>query len=309
MPSSLSTTRFPGQYATSARQLQRRDARVTVRQLGRSTFAAFSRVSGRMRGALDRPRVQVFQLHHVLDDELVPFRALLRALGQHHTFISYSQAVDRIERGKVDAPYAVLTFDDGQRSCMRAAKIMKELGISACFFVCPGIIGEKDYQKIRTFCLERLEIPPVPFMSWDDLQRLLEMGHEIGSHGLNHLDLAQLDPEEVIEEIEGSYGALKQHVGRVKHFAWPYGLFENFSPTAAAAVFDAGYVSCASAERGAHGPDIEGQLGPPCIRREPLEANWPASHSLYLAAYNSQRLSPDAAAWPDGWMGEPASAE
>jgi peptidoglycan/xylan/chitin deacetylase (PgdA/CDA1 family) len=297
----LSTTRFPGRYATSSSQLHPRDARTAVRQLGLSTFAAFAKVTGRTRTALSRPRVQIFRFHHVLDDEQVPFRSMLRALSRHHTFIGYAEAVRRIESGDIDEPYAALTFDHGQRNGKRAAKIMQEFGITACFFVCPAIIGETDYQKIRQFCIAQLDLPPVPFMSYPDLEALLELGHEVGSHGMHHVDLAAVDPEEAAAQIDVSRRVLQKHLGKINHFAWPYGQFENLTPEAASAVFQSGYTSCASTERGGHGPASHVETGPPCIRREPIQASWPAEHALYLASLNSQRLEPDGSAWPEGW--------
>ncbi|MHC4990595.1 MAG: polysaccharide deacetylase family protein [Planctomycetota bacterium] len=293
-------TTFPGRYATAANQLYRRDARGAVRSLSIRTLASMWSVTGRLRTALERPRVQVLRFQHVLEDEQVPFRLLLRALSRQHRFVSYRDAIKRIQSGRIEEPCVALTFDGGQRSGRHAANIMKEFGISACFFVCPALVGMNDYQRIRTFCLERLHIPPVPFLGWDDLAALREAGHEVGSLTMSHADLATLGPDEQAEEIGRSYTELKRRLGgKPAHFAWPYGRFANFSEEAARLVFDTGFKSCASIERGAHVPG-ERDAAPPCIHRERVLAGWPPQRILYLAAQNSDPPRPEVGKWP-GW--------
>ncbi|MHC5004068.1 MAG: polysaccharide deacetylase family protein, partial [Planctomycetota bacterium] len=232
-------------------------------------------------------------------------RTLLRNLARDHVFIGYGEAVRRIESGQIDEPAIVISFDDGQRSCLQAARIMKEFGISACFFVCPSLVGVTDYHRIRHFCAERLEIAPVPFLSWDEVEQLVADGHEIGSHTWDHPDLAGLPEAEVDERIERARDMLDERLGRApRHFAWPYGGFEHFSAHAARAVFRAGHASCASGVRGAHEPGATVPR-PPCLRRDHVMASWPLSHCLYLLARSVEQHSTDAGAWPDGWAVAP----
>ncbi|MHC4989362.1 MAG: polysaccharide deacetylase family protein [Planctomycetota bacterium] len=290
-----------GHYATDHRQLLRRSFRGTLRHATLSAAAAASRLSGHRRAALCRPRVQVFLLHHLFDSEVAGFRSLLRSLAAHHRFVSYSEAVRRIDSGSIDAPCVSFTFDDGLQNVLAAARLLREFDAFGCFFVCPSMIGVTDHDAVAAFCRQRLQIPPVPLLDWDQIESLRDEGHEIGSHTMGHVNLGRAEPEQVREEIGRAHDALTARLGSAPHFAWPYGSFNDFSADAARLVFEAGHVSCASGVRGAHGPGATRGGEPPCVRRDHLVAAWPVGHALVFAARNSDRLSKDDGAWPPGW--------
>jgi len=245
--------------------------------------------------------VQVLLYHHVRADWLNWFRASLQTLARHARFISYSQAVERIRSGRIDQPYLTVTFDDGFQSCIEAASVMTQMGISACFFVNPSSIGLTDPRAIEQFNRERLMCEFRGFMTWSDLERLKQQGHEIGSHSMTHANLGCATIEKVNDELIKSRDELKRRVGSVEHFAWPYGQFEHFSAAAAKAVFDAGYGSCASGQRGSHGPSKTPGTLPPCIRRDHCMANWPINHIKYFVARNAQAPIDAEHSWPDDW--------
>ena len=169
---------------------------------------------------------------------------------------------------------------------------MNEFGIKACFFLCVSMIGETDYYKIKEFCSTKLYRPPMKFLSWDDVEILLQTGHEIGSHTMSHPNIAQLSAGQMQAEIAESHDLLTQRIGSVNHFSWPLGRFSNFTPAAAKAVFEAGFQSCASAERGCQvvEPEKHG-LEQLCIRRNNVMAKWPIDHVFYFMAKNSQVAS------------------
>ncbi len=98
-----------------------------------------------------KPRIQFLYIHHIFKDEEKRLEALLETLSRHHHFASYSASVDMILRGRIDKPYICLSSDDGLKNNTRAADIMDRFGAKACFFICPGIIGEKDPGKLADF--------------------------------------------------------------------------------------------------------------------------------------------------------------
>jgi len=263
-----------------------------LRHVAVSALAAAWSISRRTPIALGVPRVHFLYLHHLFRDEEAAFHALLRRLGESHTFISYSDAVARVKAGRVDRPYVTLSMDDGLKTCTRAAAIMNDVGARACFFLITSMVGTNDPVRIREFCAERLHKPPLEFLSWDDAEALLRQGHEIGSHTSTHANLAALGMDQLNEEVVDAADEIRRRLGAVEHFAWPYGRFTHMSRAAFRAVFDAGFVSCASAERGCH----VGDQGPIdlrrlCLRREHLIGAWPLSHSLFFIARSSQRAS------------------
>ena len=249
-----------------------------------------------------RNRVQFLCLHHVFTDEVEPFRRLLRALAQDHRFIGYAEAVSRVWTGNIDRPYVCLSFDDGLKSCLTAARVMEEFGARACFFVCPAIVGEARPKVIAAFCQERLEMPPAKFLSWNEIDALLRAGHEIGGHTMSHANLAVATPDQVTSETAECFNQLAHRIGRdnVRHFAWPYGRLHHFSPSAARAVFEAGFVSCASVEFGAHVARAS-RRADLCIHRTTVFAGRPAERTLALLARHSQKATASNNNWPAGW--------
>lgn len=270
-------------------------AREMLRHGALSLLATFYKATGQMETALARNRVQFLYLHHLPESERPAFRNLLKRLSSGHRFISYSEGVNRIVEGNIDGPYIALSFDDGLKDCLIAAEVMEEFGISACFFVSASVIGETNSAKVKQFCSEQLNIPPTDFLSWTDIDSLLKAGHEIGSHTMRHLNLATLSHQELEVEVGGSFEELSRRLGSVQHFAWPYGLFSDFNSSAARVVFQTGFKSCASAERGCHVTQADPHF---CIRRDNTVASWPLDHILYLIARNSQQASAQTNEWP-----------
>jgi peptidoglycan/xylan/chitin deacetylase (PgdA/CDA1 family) len=285
-------TRFATRYAEIERLTPRRVARHAALDL-------LSAVSGlRAEEALARPRVQFIHLHYVFEDERDRFRALLAELSRLHTFVSYSGAVQRVLSGNIDKPYLAISFDDGLKNCLDASRVLDEFGISAMFFVCTSMVGETRYDVIREFCENRIHIPPAQLLDWDDLGDMRRRGHEVGSHSVTHRPLSTLAPDEVAQEIEQSRVTLTAHLGEVQHFAWPYGRFVQFPAGGADAVFRAGYLSCASGERGCHVPPAPARPQDVCIRREHVIARWPVRHVKYFLARSSRRATFEGTLWP-----------
>jgi peptidoglycan/xylan/chitin deacetylase (PgdA/CDA1 family) len=199
---------------------------------------------------LDKPRIQFLYIHHLFSDEEQKLDNLLKKLSRTHTFISYGEAVIRILNGTIDKPYITLSSDDGFKNNLRAAEIMNRYDAKACFFINPGIVGETDVEKINQHCSETLRFPSVEFLNWDDIAKLQKWGHEIGGHTMMHMDIARESEQKVREDLHQTHFILKDRCGDAHHFAFPFGRFSNFSAAGRKATFDAGFASCATAERG-----------------------------------------------------------
>lgn len=275
-------------------------ARRWVRHLALSSLASVYQLSGRL-SSLDRNRVQFLYLHHIFEDEEAGFRRVLQYLNRRHALIGYSEAVERVWSGEIDRPYICFSFDDGLKNCLSAARILDEFGVPGCFFICPAMVGETDSQKLREFCVRKLTLPPTELLTWDDAETLLANGHEIGSHTMSHHVLSRITSEQAQDEIASSHEVLTRRLGSVKHFAWPEGLYSCFTATAARTVFQAGFQSCASAERGCHVNKVETVRSDLCIRRDYIGAKWPLSHIAYFLMANSQFASAKSNQWPTGW--------
>ena len=248
----------------------------------------------------EKSRIQFLYIHHVFDDEIENFDKLLNFLSKHYSYISYSKAVNKILSGNIDKPYICISSDDGFKNNLNAVKIMKKYGVKGCFFVNPDTIGLKDLSKIKSFCNNKLSCPPMEFMDWDDLEYLIKCGHEIGSHTMNHIKINETNINIVEDNINESYQILNKQFGEVLHFAYPYGRHFHFNKQAFDLVFKAGFISCASAERGCHVSDKKklsnNQL---LIRRDNLVCNWSINHILYFILNNSKNSSHQTNLYPN----------
>jgi peptidoglycan/xylan/chitin deacetylase (PgdA/CDA1 family) len=73
-----------------------------------------------------------------------------------------------------------------------------------------------------------------------NVKAMIDAGWELAAHTIHHLDLTELDAEQLHEEVAGSREILQREYGvPVKNFCYPAG---QFNPTVIAAVEAAGYV-------------------------------------------------------------------
>ena len=123
-----------------------------------------------------------------------------------------------------DSHRVAITFDDGCESdLVVAAPILAADGIGATFFITIEHIGTPG------------------FLSRAQVRELAGLGFEIGSHGMTHSYMSDLEPARVRSELADSKAALEDLTGApIEHFSCPGG---RWSPDVAAAARDAGYRS------------------------------------------------------------------
>ncbi len=251
---------------------------------------------------LNKPRVQFLYIHHVFKDEERRLDILLKRLSKHHQFISYNDAVNKVLTGTVDKAYITFSSDDGFKNNLCAAEILNEYDAKACFFVNPGVVGETDFNKIKKYCKDILEFPPVEFLNWDEVEQLLQMGHEIGSHTMMHMNIAKATTEAITYDMRETYRILNERCGNVKHFAFPYGRFFHFNAIGRKAVFDAGFSTCATAERGCHINPVAAITSEElCIRRDHTVLGWDINHIMYFLINNAKNVSINNNFYPDSF--------
>lgn len=241
---------------------------------------------------LNKPRVQFLYIHHIFKDEEIGFDKLLKKLSLNHEFLSYSESITKILEGKIDRPYICFSSDDGFKNNLKAAEILNAYNAKACFFINPSIMENKSFEEIEKYCQTRLNFLPVEFMNWNDIESLQKMGHEIGSHTMDHINVAKTEKNVFIEDCNRTFEILQKKCGEAKHFAFPYGRFFHFNEIGREVVFDSGFISCATAERGCHinhnGKLLNHEL---CIRRDQVILDWNINHILYFLARNSRKAT------------------
>ncbi len=105
----------------------------------------------------------------------------------------------------------LITFDDGWKGVfINAYPIMRERDLKGRLYVVPSFVGKEGY------------------MDWEEIKELVNYGFEVGSHTYSHKNLLNLSDEEIKFEIEEASKVIKEKLGiDVKHFAYPYGKYDN----------------------------------------------------------------------------------
>jgi peptidoglycan/xylan/chitin deacetylase (PgdA/CDA1 family) len=132
--------------------------------------------------------------------------------------LTVADAAARLAAGLLPERGVTITFDDGLRSVYEhAAPLLRERGFPATVFCVAGKLGgESDWPPA--------DGPRLPLMSAQQVAALASDGFEIGSHGMNHVPLADAPPEVLHRELVESRAALERTAGvPVRSFASPYG--------------------------------------------------------------------------------------
>lgn len=103
----------------------------------------------------------------------------------------------------------IITFDDGfEDTCTMALPLLKEYGLKAYFFIVVSKIGECGY------------------IQWEQLKELTQAGMIIGSHGMTHRCLIELDDKALDYELKTSKKILENATGQtIAYFSLPKGYY------------------------------------------------------------------------------------
>lgn len=241
---------------------------------------------------LRTPRVQLLYIHHIFKDEAANFEKIVKFLAERYAFISHSEAVTRILTNTIDKPYIAWSSDDGIWNNTIAAEILNRYGASCCFYINPKSIQLSTFEDIEQFCYKKLEMPPVKFLSWDDVNQLQKQGHEIGNHTYDHSMVSELSLSTFGENFLKAHDMIRKNCGPTTHFAYTYGKFEHFNKAAYDFVFEQGYDSCTSAVRGCHVNGVKTLAKDELfLRRDQIMGNWPLAHIEYFLIQSAKKAS------------------
>jgi len=148
-------------------------------------------------------------------------------------------------------PRAVaLTFDDGYENFYEHAyPVLRRYGFPAMVYLISGRIG----QPAAWFAADGRDTPPL--MSAERIRELRRAGIDFGSHGAQHIKLAEVDLATARQDILDSRRALGELLGEeVRHFCYPYG---SHNAAVVDLVRHAGFATGVSCQRGAATPDFD----------------------------------------------------
>ncbi|MEJ5018468.1 polysaccharide deacetylase family protein [Ochrobactrum vermis] len=142
--------------------------------------------------------------------------AWLKRLG--YRGLSLKDAIPYIYGGK-QGKVVVITFDDGFENVFRnALPVLQEFGFTATnYFVANQIGGFNLWDQ-------KIGVARANCMGAAELREWANLGHEVGSHTLDHIFLPEANEHEAISQIRQSRIKIEDLLGsEVTSFAYPYG--------------------------------------------------------------------------------------
>jgi peptidoglycan/xylan/chitin deacetylase (PgdA/CDA1 family) len=113
----------------------------------------------------------------------------------------------------------------------------------------------------------------------EDLQSLVNMGHEVESHGVSHISISAMSRQQVFRELEESKQRIVDWTGITpKAFAYPYGHTSNVIGNPKDWLRESGYSLGLTLRRG----KISDQTDPFIAARDHVEGNWPINYLKYF---------------------------
>lgn len=123
--------------------------------------------------------------------------------------------------------YSLITFDDGDKTCLYAAELLARFGFSSMFYVIRQRTGQSDHA-----------------LDEKDIRSLRQGGFAFGSHGVTHDKLTGKTRAQYLMELTDSKMWLQDILGEeVRHFAAAGGFFNKKILEAA---FGIGYTTFAT---------------------------------------------------------------
>lgn len=150
------------------------------------------------------------------------FKNQIKFLKNHCEIVSLNDLLQNNNSGnKIQVG---LTFDDGY-DCIydTVFPILQSENVVATVYINTGWMGESS--ELRKDSNPNLgHYPGEKFLTWDEVKILEQAGWEIGSHGVDHLDLTQEFESKIQAELNNSKTAIEDHLQKpCKHFAYTYG--------------------------------------------------------------------------------------
>ena len=134
--------------------------------------------------------------------------------------LTVREVAARLRAGDLPERAVAVTFDDGCASVVEeAAPTLAVHGVRATVYCVSGHVGGANDWPTQASWAPRLALA-----SAGALSGLARVGWEIGSHGVAHRPLGQLDDAAARDEVVASRARLEElTAAEVTTYAWPYG--------------------------------------------------------------------------------------
>lgn len=170
-------------------------------------------------------------------------------LSRHTHVLPLDTLLEGSDTGQIQV---AVTFDDGYASVAQvAAPIMARYELTATVYLTTACIADDETKRIDSDPTSG-HLAGERFMLWSEARALYSAGWQIGSHGLDHVDMTAQSPTELHRQLQASRKLIEEHIAApCIAFAYPWGRNDARTRQAATA---AGYVHAAGT---LHGPVLQ----------------------------------------------------
>jgi peptidoglycan/xylan/chitin deacetylase (PgdA/CDA1 family) len=238
-------------------------------------YLGFSRIRNLVFRVRRIPVARILAFHDVSQDQVRSFRKKLETVKATANIVSLDDILaDRMSRKKINV---AITFDDGYRGWNdNVFPILRELGVTATFFVSSGFVGLREEEE-RDFLRTNLRSnqKTTGGLTAKELRKLSKEGFSIGGHTCNHVNIAALsDINELRREIQNDKKELEKITGtKVEYFAYPFGYYQNIHMDLVQILRESGYRGALTLVPGLINADTNSY----CLHRDLVNASMPMS--------------------------------
>jgi methionyl-tRNA formyltransferase/peptidoglycan/xylan/chitin deacetylase (PgdA/CDA1 family) len=205
----------------------------------------------------------IILLYHRVSDEfrdhvtigIERFDQHMAYVAKHFTTVSLKEIVEGKIPRNTNKPVIAVSFDDGYLdNYENAAPILLKHQVPCTFFISTEMIRTNQPfahdMRALGFGLDN--------MNWAQVRQMRDWGLHFGSHTRNHVNLAEIDDQLALEELQGSLNDIRKELDQEQVFiAFPYGRKKHITAARVDMMKKLGYAACFSAYGGLNGSDID----------------------------------------------------
>lgn len=212
-------------------------------------------------GRVGKQRIIILLYHRVSDQFRDHVTIGIERFDQHMAYIaanfetvSLKQIVEGTVPRNTSKPVIAVSFDDGYLDNFEnAAPILLKHQVPCTFFV--------STEKIRNNQPFDHDLRALGFglenMTWAQARQMHHWGLHFGSHTQNHVNLAAIDDELALRELQGSLNDIRNELSQEQVFiAYPYGRKKHITTARVAMIQQLGYAACFSAYGGLNSKEM-----------------------------------------------------
>lgn len=154
----------------------------------------------------------------------ITFRQQMAWLSQHCHIVTLNDLLS--SNNEYDKTAVAITFDDGY-ACLHdiVAPVLQDYHAFATVYINTGWISEKDNAH-KNSDVNLGHYPNETFLNWREVKTLQQNGWEIGSHGVDHIDLTAQPEMTIQDELIRSKNMIEAILkSSCKHFAYTWGRY------------------------------------------------------------------------------------